>query len=269
MYNRNRGAGDVYSRGTAELVKDRDELFSGYDPAKSPGSGRFFDGPDVKDNEAGDDDDVEGIKQQTRYVKQESVNSTRNALRLAREAEEVGQNTLNRLGGQSEKLRQTELHLVAANVHAGKAKLNTNELKHLNQSIFRPTFLNSRRKGGNEVDTLDSNESYDDMMKRDPDDDNRINRDSLVGGSSKTNQRSKEQRKRYQFDANASDDEIEDELDNNLDEISQVTSNLNALSMAMGKELNRQNGYINVIDEKTGRLDNRILSNTERLKKIK
>lgn len=111
-YNRNRGAGDVYSRGTAELDKDRDELFSGYNPTKS-GSGRFFDGPKLatgKEDEEGDDDDVEGIKQQIRFVKQESVNSTRNALRLAREAEETGRNTLARLGEQSGKLL---LHCIA------------------------------------------------------------------------------------------------------------------------------------------------------------
>lgn len=102
-YSRNRGVGDVYSRGGSELDKDRNELFSGYNPAKG-GSGRFFDGPDLgrapppgEENE----DDIEGIKQQTRFVKQESVNSTRNALRLAREAEETGRNTLTRLGDQS------------------------------------------------------------------------------------------------------------------------------------------------------------------------
>ena len=100
----------MYSRGTAELDKDRNELFSGYNPAKS-GSGRFFDGPDVENNEAGEgEDDVERIKQQTRFVKQESVNSTRNALRLAREAEETGRNTLERLGEQAGKL---SLHCVA------------------------------------------------------------------------------------------------------------------------------------------------------------
>jgi protein transport protein SEC9 len=108
-YNRNRGAGDVYSRGIAELDKDRDELFSGYKPTKS-GSGRFFDGPDLATGEEGDDDDVERIKQQTRFVKQESVNSTRNALRLAREAEETGRNTLTRLGEQS---RELSLHYIA------------------------------------------------------------------------------------------------------------------------------------------------------------
>jgi hypothetical protein len=47
------------------------------------------------------DEDVEGIKKQTKYVKQESANSTRNALRLAREAEETARNTLSRLGDQS------------------------------------------------------------------------------------------------------------------------------------------------------------------------
>lgn len=96
----------MYSRGTAELDKDRDELFSGYNPAKS-GSGRFFNGPNKGDLEAGEDEDedVERIKQQTRFVKQESVNSTRNALRLAREAEETGRNTLGRLAEQSGKLR--------------------------------------------------------------------------------------------------------------------------------------------------------------------
>lgn len=36
-----------------------------------------------------------------RFTKQESVNSTRNALRLAREAEETARNTLGRLGDQS------------------------------------------------------------------------------------------------------------------------------------------------------------------------
>jgi len=51
--------------------------------------------------EEGGDDDVEGIKQQTRFIKQESVQSSRNALRLAREAEETARNTLVRLGEQS------------------------------------------------------------------------------------------------------------------------------------------------------------------------
>ena len=87
----------------AQLDRARGELFAGYNPERV-GSGRFFDGPEIgrgplpgEENE----EDVEGIKQQTRFLKQESVNSTRNALRMAREAEETARGTLGRLADQS------------------------------------------------------------------------------------------------------------------------------------------------------------------------
>lgn len=106
----NRGAiGDPYARG-GDADADRAALFSGYDAEKrraaSGGCNRFDDG--AQDNEPRqfqtqeeEEEEVEGIKQQTRWVKQESVQSTRNALRIAREAEETGRNTLLRLGDQS------------------------------------------------------------------------------------------------------------------------------------------------------------------------
>jgi hypothetical protein len=47
------------------------------------------------------EEDVEGIKQRIRATKQERVNSTRSALRLAREAEETARGTLLKLGDQS------------------------------------------------------------------------------------------------------------------------------------------------------------------------
>jgi hypothetical protein len=43
----------------------------------------------------------EAIKQQIRFTKQESLSTTRNAIRTAREAEETASNTLNRLGEQT------------------------------------------------------------------------------------------------------------------------------------------------------------------------
>jgi len=265
-YNRNKGAGDVYSRGTAELEKDRNELFSGYNPAKS-GSGRFFDGPDVKDNEENEGDEVEGIKQQTRYVKQESVNSTRNALRLAREAEEIGQNTIGRLVEQSGKLYSTERYLDDADDHTDRAKDKTDELKRLNRSIFRPDFtIPKDRKPRKEHEIPDSDQAAN--YYKDPGD-NLINRDSLVGGRRGTGQRLKEQRKRYQFESTASDDEIEDELEDNLDEISEATGRLKALGLAMGDTLDGQKNQIENIDKKTGGLDGKISWTTERLKKIK
>jgi hypothetical protein len=62
--SRRNGVGDQYTRGDANIDKDRHELFSGYKP-KQGGSGRFFDGPDLQSDAAPgeeNEDDVEGIK---------------------------------------------------------------------------------------------------------------------------------------------------------------------------------------------------------------
>ena len=103
--------GDPYARG-GNIEADRAQLFAGYDPNKNTGGDRADrfggDAGGLDDEESRqfqtqeeEDEEVEGIKQETRYVKQESVNSTRNALRIAREAEETARNTLTRLGDQS------------------------------------------------------------------------------------------------------------------------------------------------------------------------
>ena len=102
----NRGAvGDPYTRG-GNVDADRAALFSGYDAGEQRAPNRFDDSnqdnePRQFQTQEDEDEEVEGIKQQTRWVKQESVQSTRNALRIAREAEETGRNTLLRLGDQS------------------------------------------------------------------------------------------------------------------------------------------------------------------------
>lgn len=100
--------------------------------------------------------------------------------------------------------------------------------------------------------------------RRDPDE------EELLGGRSRMRNAEqlaaqKEQRKRYQFEATASDDELEDELDNNLDEVSEMTKRLKALGKTMGEELDKQNNRIQRIEEKTVGLDDRIFKNTERV----
>ncbi|KAF5314025.1 hypothetical protein D9611_006899 [Ephemerocybe angulata] len=290
-YGRNRGIGDPYSRAGGEADNDRNELFSGYNPQKA-GSGRFFDGPNVEGsgNPPGQEteEDIEGIKTQTRYVKQESVNSTRNALRLAREAEETARNTLGRLGDQSEKLANTERHLDVSKGYSARAEDKTDELKQLNKSIFRPviTWNKDAKRAAQEAKIQSRyDEERDEREKAMMDireTQNRLGKatsygedqDNLLGGSRRMktadqlNAR-KEQRKRFQFEATASDDELEDELDDNLDEVGDAVKRLKALGMTMGQELDSQNERITRIEGKTVGLDNRIFRNTERLKKIK
>ena len=100
--------------------------------------------------------------------------------------------------------------------------------------------------------------------RKDPSD-NHIGGGLPVGESSR-GERTKEQRKLYQFEANASDDEMEDEIEDNLDEISEATSRLKALGMTMGQELDRQNVHINKIAKKTDQLDDGISATAARVR---
>jgi hypothetical protein len=75
----------------------------------------------------------------------------------------------------------------------------------------------------------------------------------------------KAQRSRYQFEATASDDDMEDELDDNLDEIHDAVKRMKALGLAMGQEVDNQIGRIGRIESKTDNLDMRVNRNTERV----
>jgi protein transport protein SEC9 len=308
-YNRQNAVGDQYTRGDANIDQDRAELFGGYKP-KPGGSGRFFDGPGLENEPAPgeeNEEDVEGIKQQTRFVKQESVNSTRNALRMAREAEETARNTMLKLGDQSgtcslvlvyetclisvtEKLANTERHLDVAKGHSHRADDRTDELKQLNRSIFRPviTFNKDGKRRAQEEkmqarfeeDRAERERTMTDIRESQnrigrasgygQDDDNYGGGDADGGirGRFKTQEQQaarKAQRSRYQFEATASDDELEDELDDNLDEIHGAVKRMKALGLAMNQELDNQNDRIDRIGGKADKLGMRVDNNTERV----
>lgn len=79
----------------------------------------------------------------------------------------------------------------------------------------------------------------------------------------------KDARARFQFDAQASDDELEDELDENLDETYEVTKRLKNLAVAMGDEVGGQNLRLTRVTDKTENLEFAVMKNTERLKRIR
>ena len=187
-----------------------------------------------------------------------------------------------------EKLANTERHLDVAKGHSQRAEDRTDELKQLNRSIFRPviTFNKDAKRAAQEAKVLQRYEEERDEREKAMmdirDTQNRLGQASAydngeegIGtgpiGRSRTGAQQasqKEQRKRYQFEATASDDEMEDELDGNLDEISDVTKRLKALGTAMGQELDNQNSRIGRIEEKTVNLDNKVFRNTERVRRF-
>ena len=78
-----------------------------------------------------------------------------------------------------------------------------------------------------------------------------------------------EQGGRYQFEASNSDDELEQELDTNLDEISAITGRLKILATTAGKEIDAQNKHLDKIGGKVDTLDDKIVMNTSYLKRSK
>ncbi|KAJ7229074.1 hypothetical protein GGX14DRAFT_616647 [Mycena pura] len=242
--------------------RNRNELFSGYNPAKA-GSGWFLDGPNI--NEEGD---VEAIKQKTRFVKQSSVNSTQNSLRFAREAVETGSNTLKRLGEQSEKLANTEHYLNVTKSHALQADDKTEELRKLNRSIFIPavTINNDAKHAARETKIQRRyEERRADREQTRMDIRGRLSKEDGFSASSRANRTA--ERSQFQFEANGSDDEMEDQLEGNLGEIDRLARTMKALGTAMGEELDRQNGVISVIDNNAVKLDEKLHQSTVQLRR--
>ena len=83
-----------------------------------------------------------------------------------------------------------------------------------------------------------------------------------IGGRRTRTEADKAQRKRYQFEATASDDELEDEIDDNLDALSGAVKSLSGLGKSMRTELDAQNERLGRISDKASALDNRIVNST-------
>lgn len=264
---------------------NRQELFKG---ARAPNRSfvdRDMDAPPHSSGHQLDDEDeeVEAIKQQIKFTKQESLSSTRNALRIAREAEETARNTMNRLGEQSDRLANTENHLDMAKAHAVRADDQQKEIVALNRSIFRPTFTFNKKgkRDAHEQKLLARHEEEKaerEEVRRQQFESRERTAETLKALDKEANKpkgapgglRSRlADKARYQFENTESDDELEDELDDNLNEISGLTSRLNMMSKTMGTEIDSQNRKLEGMSGKTDKLDNRIHGQTERLKRIK
>ena len=181
-----------------------------------------------------------------------------------------------------EKLANTERHIDISKNHALRAEDNTDELKKLNKSIFRPaiTFNKDAKRAAKEAKIQarydEDREERERTLMDARETQNRLGKATTYGGGEEgiggsrqltgaQQAMRKEQRSRYQFEGDAEDDAAEDELDDNLNEISDMTKRLKALGMSMGQELDTQNQRIDRISEKASSLDNRMFKNTERV----
>jgi hypothetical protein len=202
---------------------------------------------------ADSDDDVEAIKQDIRFTKEESLSSTRNAIRLASEAEEQGRASLSRLGRQSEKLGGIEKNLNVSTAHAREAEDKTKELQKLNRSIFAVHVRNpfTRRKKAaeeeREIEARHSSQRAEQDRSREDAymSSQRINK--ALDNTSSGERRTYVKQKQYSFEGDEEDDRVERDIDENLNVLGDITGRLKGLAMATKAELDFQNNRLDEI----------------------
>ncbi len=206
---------------------------------------------------------MQAAKQQIRLMKQEDVASTRNALRIAAQAEESGRGTLERLAAQGERIHNTEKNLDLATNHNRVAEARAKELKTLNKSMFAVhvsnPFTKTSRRQARDDDVINKNRAEREQRdttraagfasKARVDGAFRDLRPGEPGYEAKQKSRLAE-RAKYQFEADSEDEQMENEIDDNLDALGQAAGRLNALARATGKEVDEQNRQIDVIISK-------------------
>lgn len=229
-----------------------------------------------------EDEEVDRIKQDIRFVKQESLQLTYNTLRMAQEADAGATNTLGMLGSQSERLYNVEQNLLLADTQTKLADTKVDELRRLNRSIFVPTYTPFTKKKryeaaeqklkaqlANEKYTRDKNRSgmYESELRV---------KQGLTSSSTSSDtyksyrdQQHLDAAKRYKFDSDSEDDEMEKQIGNNLDQIGNYAKKLNSTAKLIGLELNSQNERLKLIEENADKLDIDVHMNTSRLKNIR
>ncbi|KAL6941231.1 hypothetical protein ACO0RG_002354 [Hanseniaspora osmophila] len=230
-----------------------------------------------------EDEEVDEIKQNIRFTKQSSVASTRNTLKMAQDAEMAGMNTLGMLGNQSEKLNNIESNLSLMKVQNRTATHKVDDLKKYNRSVFAVHVGNpftSKRRLREKEEQIKQQRMQDKLMQEHVDQElySSVKR---IGGAmdevTKTDelkdryQRREilEKAKRYQFEQDEEDDDMEHELDKNLNHISDISGRLRKLAIATGQEVDKQQGRLREIEDDTDNLDINIHLNTHRLHNIK
>ena len=184
------------------------------------------------------------------------MSSTEDALRLARQAEETGQQTLERLNSRGDRLRNTERNLDRAASQDRIAREKIRELRTLNKSMFAVHFPNPLKSTARHEDNDDPNRHYE-----------QDERDELKAMPGKNRSESamdrnllpRADRAKYHFEADSEDDELEDQIDAHFEALSGATGRLRDLADAISKEVTAQDARIERVTKKVDQVDDRLV----------
>ncbi|KAI9495702.1 hypothetical protein BDB00DRAFT_211325 [Zychaea mexicana] len=224
---------------------------------------------------------MEKIKQDIRNVKQDTLDSTRNALQTINATQESGGQTLASLNEQAGQIANIDRDMGTAKEQVDEAAQKTRYLKRLNRSIFLPAWKNPFNKKARErqkreqeqLAHVDAMDERDQARQFEYQSQARMQRTQQrmneSGASSSSRSRSQSDRNRYQFEADAEDEAMEDEIDQNLSLLSGATKNLKQMASTMNEEIDSQNKHLDKVVDKVNPVNERIFSTTQQLNRIK
>ncbi|KAF4961940.1 hypothetical protein FSARC_9931 [Fusarium sarcochroum] len=272
-----RGPGGYGGFGPSEPDNNRDDLFAGAqqrqaqkqqtDPnggqPQSGAGGTSYGGyGEERELTAEEQEEVEyqSILAEKRQLQQESASSVNRSVQMARQANEVGRATLARLGGQGERLNNTEKHLDLAANQNKIAQDRAAELKTLNGSMFAVhvsnPFTSKQRKLKADEEVMSRHRSERDQREATRRDGFQANqrmegnfRDMNTTGRPRQQPRKKDYGK-FNLEDEEGADELEDQIDDGINELEGQVSMMNMVGRAIGKEVDTQNKQIDRIMNK-------------------
>lgn len=236
------------------------------------------------------EEDVLYVQSQIRNTKQQSLQSTRNMMRMVNETEATASKTLNQLGTQSEMLNNIENRMDISQIHAESAAEKSARLKSLNRSIFAPNFKNpfTKKKRAEaeiakaEAEHLETQRRRDNLRVKQEETRTRIqngrggggggNKESYSGYSNGSGGRSHHDPSaysRYQHEADEDDHEMEREIASNLDGVSDMVGRLKGMALTMHSEIQQQNSGLERLSGKVDTTGATIAGSSARLRSIK
>ncbi|KAF7722256.1 Protein transport protein S9 plasma membrane t-SNARE [Apophysomyces ossiformis] len=230
------------------------------------------------EQEQDEDQEVAGLKQQIRNVKNDTLQSTRNALQKIHETEQTASNTMTMLGQQSTQIANVDRNLDLSKAYSDRAASQASELKQLNRSIFIPVVKNPFTKGSRERKELEARrqdhanhlQERDEIRQFEYESQARIEtaqrqNERINANSGYRRGRSEADRRKYQFEEDEEDDAIEDEIDQNLDLLGDATARLKNMALTMNAELDTQNKRLDKVTKKVDPLSEKLVMTTHKL----
>jgi len=198
--------------------------------------------------------DVQAMKQEIRFIKQEDVASTSNALHLALQAEESGRATLGRLGAQRERLENAERNMDIAAIHDQVAKEKIAELKVARKMFgglqpenpFKGARMDRLAVGRLRLEEEQRRASHGLNAREGTYAGQRVSTPPYLAVGDRRRTKSSQ----YQFEADSEDEEMEERIHGNLESLSFASSRLKGLAIATQREVDDQLPRLDIIIQK-------------------